>query len=103
MKIVKKLLITALFLIMVVFGLNLIRSKHQSFKLQQVEDQRIQEIKEITEKLNIDSKYRDRTSQSTKQLRGNLCSLTARSAEEREKAVTAIRDFLEMPTVEVVL
>lgn len=101
MKIVKKLLITALFLIMVVFGLNLIRSKHQSFKLQQVEDQRIQEIKEITEKLNIDSKYRDRTSQSTKQLRGNLCSLTARSAEEREKAVTAIRDFLEMPTVEV--
>ncbi|PIX82052.1 MAG: hypothetical protein COZ34_00020, partial [Candidatus Pacebacteria bacterium CG_4_10_14_3_um_filter_34_15] len=72
-----------------------------SFKMQQADDQRIQEIKEVTEKLSTDAKYRDRSSQSTKQLREKLCSLTARSAQEREKAITTIRDFLEMPTAEV--
>ena len=84
-----------------VLGVSLVRSKYQFFKMQQAQDQRIQEIKEITEDLSTDSKYRDHTSQSTKQLREKLCSLTARSADMREKAVTAIRDFLEMPTAEV--
>lgn len=101
MKIIKGLLITALLLIVVVFGLNVVRSKYQSFRAQQTKDQMFQEIKDITEKLSTDSKYRDRTAQATKELRKKLCSLTARPVEEREKAVTAIRDFLEMPTAEV--
>jgi hypothetical protein len=84
-----------------VLGLIFVRTKYQSFKVQQAEDQRTQEIKEITEDLSADPKYRDHTSQSTRQLREKLCSLTARPAEEREKAVVAIRDFLEMPTAEV--
>jgi len=67
----------------------------------QAEDQRIQEIKELTLASSEDPKYRDHTAQSTKQLREKLCSLTARPADEREKAVAAIRDFLEMPTAEV--
>lgn len=101
MKIIKGLLITVLLLAIAVFGLNVVRSKYQSFRVQQTEDQRIQEIKDITEKLSTDPKYRDHTTQTTKELKEKLCSLTARSVEEREKAVTAIRNFLEMPTAEV--
>lgn len=97
----KRLPLVVLFLVLVVFGLIFVRTKYLSFKVQQAEDQRIQEIKQITEKLSTDPKYRDGTSQSTRQLREKLCSLTARPAEEREKAVMAIRDFLGMPTAEV--
>lgn len=64
-------------------------------------DKKLQEIKELTQAFSEDPKYRDHTAQSTKQLREKLCSLTARPAKEREKAVVAIRDFLEMPTAEV--
>jgi hypothetical protein len=88
-------------LVVAALSLMFVRTEYQSFKVQQAGDQRIQEIKEITENLSIDPKYRDHISQSTRQLREKLCSLTARPAEEREKAVVAIRDFLEMPTVEV--
>lgn len=97
----KRLPLVVLLLIVAVLGLMFVRAKFQSFKVQQAEDQRIQEIKEITEDLSTDPKYRDRTAQSTKQLRKKLCALTARPAEEREKAVFAVRDFLEMPTAEV--
>lgn len=97
----KRLPLVALLLVLAVFALMFVRSKYQSFKVQQVEDQRIQEIKELTLASSEDPKYRDHTSQSTRQLREKLCFLTARPAEEREKAVMAIRDFLEMPTTEV--
>jgi len=73
---------------------NVIRPKMQT-------DEKLQEIKELALASSEDPKYRDHTAQPTKQLREKLCSLTARSAEEREKAVVAIRDFLEMPTAEV--
>lgn len=95
------LALVILLLVVAVLGFNVARSKFQSFRTQQVEDQRIQEIKDITEKLSTDSKYRDHTAQATKELREKLCSLIARPVEEREKAIASIRDFLEMPTVEV--
>jgi hypothetical protein len=101
MKIIKGSIITALFLAVAVFGFNVVRSKYQPFWAQQADNQRILEIKDITEKLSTDSKYRDHDSQSTKQLREKFCALTARPVQEREQAVTAIRDFLEMPTAEV--
>jgi len=101
MKMSKQLPLVILVLIVGVLGLGLVRAKYQSFKTQQADDQKLQEIKELTLASSEDPKYRDNTAQSTKQLREKLCSLTARSAEEREKAVTAIRDFLEMPTAEV--
>lgn len=97
----KRLPLVVLLLIVAILGLMFVRTKYQTFKMEQVEDQMIQEIKEITQNLSTDPKYRDRTSQSTKQLREKLCSLTARPSQEREKAVSAIRDFLEMPTAEV--
>lgn len=97
----KRLPLVVLLLVVAVLGLMFVRTKYQSFKVQQADDQRIQEIKELTQVSSEDPKYRDHTAQSTKQLRERLCSLTARPAEEREKAVVAVRDFLEMPTAEV--
>ena len=70
MKMSKRLPLVFLILVVGVLGLGLVRSKYQSFKTQQADDQK-------------------------------LCSLTARPTDEREKAVAAIRDFLEMPTAEV--
>lgn len=64
-------------------------------------DEKLQQIKELTLASSEDPRYRDHTAQSTKQLREKLCSLTARPADEREGAVVAVRDFLEMPTAEV--
>lgn len=97
----KRLPLVVLLLVVAVLGLMFVRTKYQSFKVQQAEDQRIQEIKELTLASSEDPKYRDHTAQSTKQLREKLCSLTARTVEDREKAVTAVREFLEMPTAEV--
>jgi len=101
MKNFQLLALVILLLMVVYFGFNVVRSKYQSLRTQQVENQKIQEIKDITEKLSTDSKYRDHTAQATKELREKLCSLTARPVEEREKAIASIRDFLEMPTAEV--
>lgn len=101
MKNFQLLALVILLLAVAALGHNMLRSKYQSFKVQQTEDQRIQEIKDITEKLGTEPKYRDHTAQATKELREKLCSLTARSVKERENAVAAIRNFLEMPTIEV--
>lgn len=97
----KRLPLVVVFLLVAVLGLMFVRTKYQSFQAQQTEDKRIQEIKGITEDLSTDPKYRDHTAQSTKQLREKLCSLTARPADEREKAVATVRQFLEMSTAEV--
>ena len=101
MKMPKRLPLVILILIVGVLGLGLVQSKYQSFKTQQVDDQKLQEIKELTLASSEDPKYLDHTAQSTKQLREKLCSLTARPSDKRENAVAAVRDFLEMPTVEV--
>ena len=50
---------------------------------------------------DTDLKYREHNSQVSRELSDKLCSLTARVPEEREKAVSAVRDFLEMPTIAV--
>ena len=51
MKNLQRLALVILLLVVVVFGLNTVRSKYQSFKAQQTEDQKIQEIKDITQVL----------------------------------------------------
>ncbi len=68
---------------------------------QQTRDQKLQQIKELSDLANNDSKYREYNSQASRELSDKLCSMTARPAEEREKAVAAVRDFLEMPTITV--
>jgi hypothetical protein len=83
-----------------VAGGFVLRTKVQP-KVTQVENQNLQQIKALTEVSSTDPKYREHNSQASKELSDKLCSLTARPAEDREKAVISIRDFLEMPKAEV--
>jgi hypothetical protein len=76
-------------------------SRVQSFQMEQVKDQKLEQIKALTQASSTDPKYREHNSQASKELLVKLCSLTARPVGEREKAVAAIRDFLEMPAAEV--
>ena len=97
----KKSVFPIMLLVLLIVGTGGYFSYKNVFQPKLQADTKLQEIKELTLASSEDPKYRDHTAQSTKQLREKLCSLTARPAEDREKAVTAIRDFLEMPTAEV--
>lgn len=56
---------------------------------------------ELTNLLTTDPSYRDKNSQKYKQAQQEWCSVSARPPEEQEKAVTAIREFLERPDANV--
>lgn len=56
---------------------------------------------ELTNLLTTDPSYRDKNSQKYKQAQQEWCSVSARPAEEQEKAVTAVREFLERPDANV--
>ncbi|MEO8581973.1 MAG: hypothetical protein ABI425_05385 [Patescibacteria group bacterium] len=100
-KTLKKLPLLVLFLAMsLLAGGFVLRSKAQT-QVIQIWDQNLEQIKALTEASNNDPKYREHNSQASKDLSDELCSFTTRPAEEREKAVGAIRDFLEMPTAEI--
>ena len=103
MKMTQNKPLVAVFVLLVVLGSALwfIRPRIESIKVQQVQDQKLQQIKELTQAADTDPKYREHNSQASRELSDKLCSLTARSPEEREKAVTAVRDFLEIPTIAV--
>ncbi len=56
---------------------------------------------ELSQLLNTDPSYRDKGTQKYQQAQKEWCLVSARPAEEREKAVTAIRDFLDRPDANV--
>lgn len=56
---------------------------------------------ELSSLLNNDPAYRDKSTQKYQQAQKEWCLVSARSAEEREKAVSAIRDFLDRPDANV--
>lgn len=101
MKMTQNKSLVVAFVLLVILGSAfwLIRPKIQSVKVQQALDQKLQQIKELTQTADTDPKYREHNSQASRELSDKLCSLTARSPEEREKAVVAVRNFLEMPTI----
>jgi len=56
---------------------------------------------ELTQLLSNDPSYRDKDTQKYKQTQQEWCSVSARSPEEQEKAVAAIRDFMDRPDANV--
>src|SRR5262245_15357960 len=56
---------------------------------------------ELSHLLSYDPSYRDKSTQKYKQAQQEWCSVSARAPEEQEKAVTAIRDFLDRPDADV--
>ena len=56
---------------------------------------------ELTQLLSNDPTYRDKNTQKYKQTQQEWCSVSARPPEEQEKAVAAIRDFMDRPDANV--
>lgn len=56
---------------------------------------------ELSNLLNNDPSYRDKGTQKYQQAQKEWCLVSARPAEEREKAVVAVRDFLDRPDANV--
>jgi len=56
---------------------------------------------ELSQLLSDDPAYRDKDTQRYQQAQNEWCSVSARSPEERELAVEAIRDFLDRPDANV--
>ncbi len=56
---------------------------------------------ELTSLLTNDPDYRDKNSQKYKQAQQEWCSVSARPAEEQEKSVAAVREFLDRPDANV--
>lgn len=56
---------------------------------------------ELTHLLGTDPTYRDKSTQKYKQAQQEWCSVSARSPEEQEKAVAAVREFLDRPDADV--
>lgn len=56
---------------------------------------------ELSNLLSNDPSYRDKETQKYKQTQQEWCSVSARAPEEQEKAVAAIRDFLDRPDAKV--
>lgn len=56
---------------------------------------------ELSQLLNTDPTYRDKGTQKYQQAEKEWCLVSARPAEAREKAVEAIRDFLDRPDANV--
>ncbi len=66
-----------------------------------VDNAKYTEIQQLADALQNDPKYRDKESQAYKEARQRFCLLSVRPAEQREKAVVNIREFLGKPTVNV--
>lgn len=56
---------------------------------------------ELTQLLSNDPSYRDKNTQKYKQTQQEWCFVSARPPEEQEKAVAAIRDFMDRPDANV--
>lgn len=56
---------------------------------------------ELTQLLSNDPTYRDKNTQKYKQTQQEWCTVSARPPEEQEKAVAAIRDFIDRPDANV--
>jgi len=57
--------------------------------------------KELTHLLGTDPTYRDKSTQKYKQAQQEWCTVSARSPEEQEKAVAAVRELLDRPDADV--
>lgn len=65
--------------------------------IEAIKNLRIALQEELTNLLTHDPDYKDKNSQKYRQAQQEWCAVSARPAEEQEKAVIAIREFLDRP------
>jgi hypothetical protein len=88
-----------LFVFVSVAGYKFFNRESQNTKLISTPEINLKRIKELTESSLNSAGYQDK--KSIQETRKEICQLTARSVVERNKGITAIRNFLDNPTVEV--
>lgn len=85
----KRLGILGIILVLVIGGWYLFTSRNQV--MLSTEEQ----IKQLEEKIASDPQYQDRRSQTYKDAQNQLCLLKARPTDQREKAITSIKAFID--------
>ena len=90
-------------LILIVFvsvaGYKFFNREFKNTKVVSTQASNLKRIKELTENSLSSTGYQDE--KSAQAARKEICQLTARTAAEQNHAITAIRNFLDKPTVEV--
>ena len=95
-----KLLIGLILIVFVsIVGYQFFNREFQKAKLISTQDLNLKRIKELTENSLSSVGYPDE--KSAQAARIEICQLTARTATEQNLAITAIRNFLDKPKVEV--
>lgn len=96
-----KLLLTFLIIIIVsLVGFKFVAQKIQTTKVTTLQEQQLQRIKELSENSLSSAGYPNE--KSAQAARKEICQLTSRTAAEQNQAITAIRNFLDKPTVEAI-
>lgn len=95
-----KLVSIAVLLSAILFlGYNFLLPKYKMYQDNLVQEQKLSQIKELTLTSLSSAGYPDE--KKVKEDRKHLCELTARSTQEREKTVLAIKAFIDNPSAEV--
>lgn len=84
-----------LFVFVSVAGYKFFNRESQNTKLISTPEINLKRIKELTESSLNSAGYQDK--KSIQETRKEICQLTARSVVERNKGITAIRNFLDNP------
>lgn len=102
MKNKKGFLLLALLVISLIVFLfyKTLQPKYESYKVNLEQEQKISQIKELSLESLKSSGYPDE--KKAKEGRKQLCALTARPDQEREKAILAIKEFIDNPSAQVV-
>lgn len=82
-----------------IVGYKFFNREFQKAKLVSTQELNLKRIKEITELSLSSAGYPDQ--KSVQAARTEICQLTARTAAEQNLAITAIRNFLDKPTIDV--
>jgi hypothetical protein len=88
-----------LFVFIPVAGYKFFNRESQNTKVFSTPEPNLERIKELTENSLSSAGYQDE--KSMQETRKEICQLTARSEVERNKGITAIRNFLDNPMAEV--
>lgn len=99
MKISKTQIVILFCLIIISIGSFVLIPKFRLYKVNQEVQQRQDRIKELTLKSLDSSGYPDQ--KSATDARKEICQLTARSEEDKKKAIVAIKDFLDKHDAQV--
>ncbi len=95
-----KFIYLGIFLVLLILVIFKFFTKQKPAQLVSTNDQKIQRIKELSEASLSSAGYPDE--KTANETRKEICQLTARPQAEQDKALAAVRNFLDQPAAEVI-